>query len=106
MRQQNLKSAKNARCAETRHFTGKDRACRRHNIEMIGLVGHTFLLYSCANRFAAFHGFFDRSDHIECIFRKIVVFTADDSLETLDGVFQLHVLTGRAGELLGNEEWL
>ena len=30
----------------------------------------------------------------------------DDLLECTDGVFELHILTGHVGELLGHVEWL
>src|SRR5436305_544426 len=50
-----------------------------------------------------FDGHLDRPDHVERLLRKVVVLAVDDLLEALDRVLELHVLAGRAGELLGDE---
>src|SRR6267142_3569979 len=48
----------------------------------------------------------DGADHVEGLLRDVVAFPGDDPLEGPDGVLQLHVLARRAGERLGDEEWL
>src|ERR1700712_386167 len=53
-----------------------------------------------------FDRFFDRADHVEGGFRKMVVFAVHQALEALDRVFERNELARRAGEDFGNEERL
>src|SRR5437588_460647 len=45
----------------------------------------------------------DRADHVEGLLGQLVVLAVEDLREALDRVLELHVLAGRAGELLGDE---
>src|SRR4051794_17147358 len=51
----------------------------------------------------ALDGALDRADHVEGLLGQVVVLAVEDLDEAADGVLELHVLTGRAGELLGDE---
>ncbi len=51
-------------------------------------------------------GLVDPADHVEGLFRKMIVLAVDDGLEGRNGVLQRHVLTGRTGEDLRHEEGL
>jgi hypothetical protein len=48
----------------------------------------------------------DRADHVEGLLGQLVVLAVEDLAEAADRVLELHVLAGRAGELLGDEERL
>ena len=56
--------------------------------------------------FAFLYGLFDRADHIERLFRQIVVLTFHNFTETTNRIFELHVLTFQARELRRYEERL
>src|SRR5581483_11639817 len=45
----------------------------------------------------------DRADHVERLLGQVVVLAVEDLAEAADRVLELHVLAGRAGELLGDE---
>src|SRR5438445_13347522 len=45
----------------------------------------------------------DRADHVEGLLGQLVVEPFEDLVEAADRVLELHVLPGRAGELLGDE---
>src|SRR4029079_7584614 len=45
----------------------------------------------------------DRADHVEGRLGQVVVLPSDDRVEARDRVLELHVLAGRARELLGDE---
>src|SRR5581483_8001818 len=51
----------------------------------------------------ALDGALDRPDHVERLLRQLVVLALDDLAEPADRVLELHVLAGRAGELLRDE---
>src|SRR6516225_6825195 len=48
----------------------------------------------------------DDALHVERLFGEVVALAVDDLLEARDGVLDLDVLAGRAGERLGDEERL
>ena len=48
----------------------------------------------------------DAAHHVEGLLGQVVVLAVDDLLEAADGVRELDVAPGRAGELLGHEERL
>src|SRR3990172_4353554 len=52
------------------------------------------------------HGLFDGADQVERLLRDVVQLAPGYHLEALDGVLYAHVLAGRAGELLRDEERL
>src|SRR5947208_10983901 len=56
--------------------------------------------------FGLLQHFFDRTLHVEGLFRQIVVLAFDDFPEALDGIGQLDVFALETGELLGNVEGL
>jgi hypothetical protein len=53
-----------------------------------------------------FHCFFYGTDHVERLFRDIIVFAVDDFLKPANGVFQLDVLTGRTCKCFSDVEGL
>src|SRR2546423_4819705 len=52
---------------------------------------------------AALDGLLDGAHHVERLLRQVVVPAVEDLGEAADRVLELHVLAGRAGELLGDE---
>ena len=52
------------------------------------------------------HGHFNAADHVEIVFRQMVVFAGQNALEAAHRVFQLDVSAGHAGELLSHVEGL
>ena len=63
-------------------------------------------LFAGATLFSLGHSFADVTEHVEVGFGKVVVFAIEDALEALDGVFDLDVGAGRAGEDFGHMERL
>ena len=63
-------------------------------------------LYLDSHLFRFRNHFFDRADHVERLFREMVVFAIENFLEASHRVFELHVLTGRAGKGFGDVERL
>ena len=51
-------------------------------------------------------GFFNRPDHVEGLFGKVVVFPLHDLFEGADRLGHLNGFAGETGELLGDEERL
>src|SRR3989339_347555 len=78
------------------------------------VMGMTLLPYrlqplqaaSLLNGLRLFDRFVNRADHVEGLFRQVVVFAVDDRLEVGDGVFQRNVLAGCTGKHFGHEEGL
>ena len=50
--------------------------------------------------------FLNRADHVERLFREMVVFAGEDFLEASHRVFELHILAGLAGKGFGDVERL
>ena len=63
-------------------------------------------LYLNPHLFGFRNHFLDRADHVERLFREMVIFAIKNFLEASHRVFELHVLTGRAGKGFGNVERL
>src|SRR5437588_9789639 len=61
------------------------------------------LLAAAAEPLRLLDGLLDRADHVEGLLGQLVVLAVEDLREALDRVLELHVLAGRAGELLGDE---
>src|SRR4029450_5126455 len=71
---------------------------------VLGRFAARRLLFPLAREPAALlDGHLDRPDHVEGLLRELVVLAVDDLLEALDRVLGLHVLAGRARELLRDE---
>src|SRR5579863_1027131 len=64
------------------------------------------LIVYALQRLGFLDGFLDGADHVEGLFRQVVVLAGHDALEAADGVLQGHVLAGRAGEHFGHRERL
>src|SRR5437763_1108236 len=68
---------------------------------LLGLFG--LLLSAAADALRLLDRLLDRPDHVEGLLGQVVVLAVEDLREALDLVLELHVLAGRAGELLGDE---
>src|SRR5690554_4013914 len=53
-----------------------------------------------------FDGFVHRADHVESLFRHVVIVAVQDAFEAADRVFQRHILTWRTGKHFSNMERL
>src|ERR671930_1735536 len=60
-------------------------------------------LAAAADRLRLLDRLLDRPDHVEGLLGQVVVLAVEDLGEALDRVLELHVLDGRARELLGDE---
>src|ERR671930_2688849 len=70
---------------------------------LLGLLALLGLLLLAAYDLGLLDRLLDRADHVEGLLGQVVVLAVEDLREALDRVLELHVLAGRAGELLGDE---
>src|SRR5258708_5872656 len=78
---------------------------RGDNHQLDGLGQH-FSLRARLHLLGLFESFFDCADHVKRLFWNVVVLAFHDFLEAAHGVFDLHVLAFKAGELRGDEHRL
>jgi len=99
---ENLESTKGARNTHTDGFVLIGNPCWGYYLESKWSVEHGLTLEGLP----LFDSFFDCSNHIECVFRQVIVVPVNDSLEALDSVLELHIFPRGSGKLLCNKEGL
>ena len=82
-----------------RDLTGEDFLVGTYDVATNGFSHELSLKRGCLSRrfFSHFgtlgHGFFNTANHVERLFRQVVVFTINNAFKGADGVFQCHVFT-------------